>query len=356
MPVSTPAMRAFRLPGPGLAPALTEADRPVPRGGEVLVQVTAAGLCHSDLHVIDAGGMGFPTPFTLGHEIAGRVASLGPDATGSTPGDPVVVYGPWGCGDCPRCRAGRDNYCDRRAELSWAGVGLGRDGGMADYVLVPSAAYLVPIGDLDPVQAAPLTDAGLTPYHAVRRCLPALGDGATVVVIGIGGLGHLAVQLLRALTTSQVIAVDVREEALALATRCGAHRSLPASSAAARQVRADVVLDFAGTDATLGLAARNLRADGELVIVGSGGGHLSVRKPGSLPPGARVSLPFWGARDELAEVVALARAGALRVEVERFPLEAASEAIDRLRSGAVRGRAVLVPEHARWPGGRPSEQ
>ena len=339
-------MRAFRLPGPGLV----DLDRPEPRGGEVLIRVTAAGLCHSDLHVIDAGGMGFPTPFTLGHEVAGTVASLGPDATGVSPGDPVAIYGPWGCGRCPRCLAGRDNYCDRRAELPWAGLGLGRDGGMADYVLVPSARYLAPIGDLDPAQAAPLTDAGLTPYHAIQRCRPALVEGSTVAVIGVGGLGHLAVQLLRALTPSQVIAVDIREEALALAARCGAHVSLPAAPDAHRQVRkasggrgADVVLDFAGTDATLELAARSLRADGDLVIVGSGGGHLAIRKPGALPAGSRVSLPFWGTRDELTEVVTLAQAGKLRVEVERFPLSAVTDAIKRLRTGTLHGRAVLAP-------------
>jgi len=337
-------MRALRLPGPGLV----EVDRPVPRGGEVLVRVTAAGLCHSDLHVIDAGL--FPAPFTLGHEVAGRVAAAGPEATGVAPDEAVVVYGPWGCGGCPRCLAGRDNYCDRRAELSWAGLGLGRDGGMAEYVLVPSARYLAAIGDLDPAQAAPLTDAGLTPYHAIQRCRAGLGEGATVAVIGIGGLGHLAVQLLRALTPSQVIAVDVRDEALALAAKCGAQVTLHATPDAHRHVRrasggpgADVVLDFAGTDATLELAARSLRADGDLVIVGSGGGRLAVRKPGALPAGARVSLPYWGARDELTEVVALARAGTLSVEVERFPLAAATEAIDRLRAGTLRGRAVLIP-------------
>jgi alcohol dehydrogenase, propanol-preferring len=355
-------MRALRLLGLGGSPTLVEIDRPEPRGGEVLLRVTAAGLCQSDLHVID-GAASFPTPFTLGHEVAGQVAALGPDADGAGRDDgsatsaggvaldeAVVVYGPWGCGRCARCRAGRDNYCDRRAELSWAGVGLGRDGGMADYLLVPSASYLVPIGSLDPAEAAPLTDAGLTSYHAIQRCRPALRDGSTVVVIGVGGLGHVAVQLLRALTPSRVVAVDVREEALALAARCGAHRTVRASPDAHRELReagggagVDAVLDFAGTDATLDLAARGLRADGDLVVVGSGGGHLTIRKPGLLPPGARVSLPFWGARDELREVVALARAGRVRVEVERFPLSAAGEALARLRAGTVAGRAVLIP-------------
>ena len=345
-------MKAFRLPGSGRPPALVDVERPEPRGSEVLVRVTAAGLCHSDLHVIDAGAdaMGFPAPFTLGHEIAGRVAATGPAATGVGLDDAVVVYGPWGCGRCPRCLAGRDNYCDRRADLSWAGVGLGRDGGMADYVLVPSARYLEPIGDLDPVQAAALTDAGLTPYHAIRQCRLAPDDGSTVAVIGVGGLGHLAVQLLRALTASQVVAVDVREEALALADRCGAHLSLLATPDADRRIRTasggpgvDAVLDFAGTDATLDLAARSLRPDGDLVVVGSGGGHLTVRKPGRLPPGSRVSLPFWGTRSELTEVVALGRSGAIRVEVERFPLANAGDAIAHLRAGKVQGRAVLIP-------------
>jgi alcohol dehydrogenase, propanol-preferring len=357
-------VRALRLPGPGRPPALAEIDMPHPRGSEVLIEVTAAGLCQSDLHVID-GEATFPAPFTLGHEVAGRVAALGPDATagapavagaarptggGLAPGEPVVVYGPWGCGACARCRGGRDNYCDRRASLSWAGVGLGRDGGMADYLLVPSAAYLVPIGDLDPAEAAPLSDAGLTSYHALQRCRPALVDGTTAVVVGVGGLGHVAVQLLRALTPSRVIAVDVRAEALALATRCGAHLTVRASPDAVREIRAatggagvDAVLDFAGADATLDLAARSLRADGDLVLVGSGGGQLTVRKPGPLPAGARLSLPFWGTRDELAEVVTLARAGAVRVEVERFPLTAAADAIARLRAGTVAGRAVLIP-------------
>lgn len=259
----------------------------------------------------------------------------------------MVVYGPWGCGACGRCSTGQENYCDRRAELSWAGVGLGRDGGMAEFLLVPSARYLEPIGDLAPVEAAPLTDAGLTSLHAIRQCGP-LGDGSTVAVIGVGGLGHLAIQLLRALTSATVLAVDVRDEALALAERCGASLATRPAADTDRVLRrasggrgVDAVLDFAGTDATLDLAVRSLRAGGDLVLVGSGGGHLAVRKPGSLPAGTRISLPFWGVRGELAEVVALARAGALHVEVERYPLSAVPEALARLRAGEVKGRAVV---------------
>ncbi|MGW0584237.1 alcohol dehydrogenase catalytic domain-containing protein, partial [Streptomyces sp. NPDC002920] len=185
-------MRAVRLLDWGREPVLGEVERPVPREGEVLVEVEAAGLCHSDLHVIDAapGALPYRPPFTLGHEVAGRVA------TGSDAGERVVVHGPWGCGDCPRCAVGRDNLCDRRGELGWHGVGLGRDGGMAEYLLVPSARHLVPIGDLSAEQAAPLSDAGLTSYAAVAGVRHALGEDTTAVVIGVGGLGHLAVQIL----------------------------------------------------------------------------------------------------------------------------------------------------------------
>ena len=340
--------------GWGEPPVLSEIDRPVPRGGEILIQVEAVGICHSDLHVLDAGpgDLPFAVPFTLGHEVAGRVAAVGPAAEpgAATVGERMLVYGPWGCGSCERCRRGQENYCDRRASLSWAGMGLGRDGGMAEFVLVPSARHLTPIGSLDPLQAAPLSDAGLTPYHAVQRCRPALDGGSTVAVIGVGGLGHLAVQILRAVTPSRVFAVDVREEALALAERCGAELTTRMAGDTARVLRTasgghgvDAVLDFVGADSTLELAAGSLRADGELVIVGSGGGHVRVAKPGPLPQGARVSLPFWGSRPELTEVIALAHGGALQVEVERFPLSAAHEALSRLRAGALTGRAVLVP-------------
>ncbi|MFB7758010.1 NAD(P)-dependent alcohol dehydrogenase [Streptomyces sp. NPDC056121] len=345
-------MKALRLKDWGQEPELTDLDRPVPGPGEVLVRVEAAGLCHSDLHVLDAapGALPYRPPFTLGHEIAGQVAALGPGADGGPgPGERVVVYGPWGCGSCTRCAAGQDNHCDRRDTLGWHGAGLGRDGGMAEYVLVPSARHLVPIGDLPADQAAPLSDAGLTSYHAVAGVRQALGNGSTAVVVGVGGLGHLAVQILRATTPSRVLAVDLRPEALALAARSGAHQSIPmdADTAAALRkatggVGVDAVLDFAGAQPTLDLATEVLRPGGELAIVGSGGGQLTVRKPGFLPPGVRLSLPFWGTRQELTEVIALARSGALRVETEQLPLPSAPDAVDRLRRGQIRGRAVLV--------------
>ncbi|CAM5711127.1 S-(Hydroxymethyl)mycothiol dehydrogenase OS=Streptomyces alboniger OX=132473 GN=CP975_05105 PE=3 SV=1 [Streptomyces alboniger] len=336
----------------GTEPALAELERPVPSGTEVLVRVEAAGLCQSDVHVIDVaeGALPYRPPFTLGHEVAGHVAALGPDAEGTTAGERVVVYGPWGCGNCTRCAAGRDNYCDHRGDLGWHGAGLGRDGGMAEYLPVPSARHLVPIGDLPATQAAPLSDAGLTSYHALTGVRHALGEGTVALVIGVG-LGHLAVQMVRATTPSRVLAVDIREEAVDLALRSGAHLGVPMGADTAKVLRAetggvgvDAVLDFVGNEATFALAVQLLRPGGELAVVGSGGGRLTVRKPGFLPAGFRLSLPFWGTRPELAEVIALARAGSLHVETEQFPLSAAPEAFGRLRQGRVRGRAVLLPD------------
>ncbi|XUL92907.1 NAD(P)-dependent alcohol dehydrogenase [Streptomyces galilaeus] len=357
--MSTGAARAVRLPLWGGPPVLTEVAHPTPTNEEVLIEVEAAGLCRSDLHVIDArpGALPYRLPFTLGHEVAGRVLHRGPLATGPAVGERVIVYGPWGCGSCARCAAGAENYCDRRPALDadrvGTGAGLGRDGGMADLLLVPSGRLLVPVGDLDPVQAAPLSDAGLTAYHAVTMVRHALGDGtgAHVVIIGIGGLGHLAVQILRATTAARILAVDVREEALALAVECGAHFGTLSRADTARVLRdrtggvgAVAVLDFVGNRSSLELAVAALRAGGELAVVGSGGGELAVRKPSALPPGTRISLPFWGTLPELEAVASLAREGALRVGVERFALSSAAEAIERLRSGTVRGRAVLVPD------------
>jgi propanol-preferring alcohol dehydrogenase len=351
---ATRKTKALRLTAWGVPPTFVDQEVPVPQGTEVLLRVEAAGICHSDLHILDAaaGSFGYPVPFTLGHEVAGHIEALGPSAIGAGIGERVAVYGPWGCGRCRRCAMGQDNYCDRRAELTWSGAGLGRDGGMADYLLVPDPRHLLPIGDLAATQAATLTDAGLTPYHAIAGLTGKLGEDATVAVIGAGGLGHLAIQILRAVTSSRVVAVDVREDALALAHQSGAHMTTLTKPDTGDVLRAatggiglDAVFDFVGNDATMALGAKALRAGGNLVVPGSGGGRLTISKPGPLPPGGSVSLPFWGTRPELHAVIALAHTGALRVETELFPLSAAHEALEQLRTGRIQGRAVLVPDN-----------
>jgi len=212
--------------------------RPEPGPGEVLLEVRGAGLCHSDLHLVHwpAGTLPYELPFTLGHEVAGVVTGLGAGVDGVELGDPVLVYGPWGCGACRQCSLGAEHLCERPDRVRGRGAGLGRDGGLAEEIVVPSARHLVPLGDLDPLAAAPLADAGLTPYHAIRRALP-LPPGSGAVVIGVGGLGHVAVQLLRALTACRVIAVDRRALALEAAAAAGAATTLLADGLAPDEVR-----------------------------------------------------------------------------------------------------------------------
>jgi len=337
-------MKAVQLVRWQAEPELREVAVPEPGPNEVLVKVTAAGLCHSDLHVIDwpEGTLAWELPFTLGHETAGVVAALGPEVTALDEGDAVLVYGPWGCGTCWHCLRGAENLCSNRGA---GGCGLGHDGGLADYVLVPSARLLVPIGDLDPVGAAPLTDAALTSYHAIKPELARLVPGSTVVVIGVGGLGHVAVQMLRALSPARIVAVDPRAEARGLALRAGAAIALDVDA----DVRAEtgsggaiLVLDLVGSDDTLRAAASAVAVGGHISIVGLGGGTLPMAF-GSLPLEWSAGKPSWGTLPELHEVVALARAGAIEIEVERFELDEALDGYRRLREGEVVGRAVVVP-------------
>jgi propanol-preferring alcohol dehydrogenase len=343
-------MRAVQLGAWQTEPELREVERPDPGPGEVLLAVDAAGLCHSDLSVMDwpEGTLPWQLPLTLGHENAGTIAALGPGVSGLEEGDRVLVYGPWGCGACRQCARGAENYCEHLAELRGRGCGLGFDGGLADYLLVPSPRWLVPIGDLDPVQAAPLTDAGLTSYHAIKADLWRVYPGSAVVVIGVGGLGQLAVQILRELSAARVVAIDPRESSRQFALDAGVAAALDSTADAAEVLAetgsagAALVLDFVGTDATLALAAAVLAVEGHATMIGLGGGTFPMTF-GRIPFGASVSRPSWGTLPELHEVVSLARAGALEVEVERLRLDEAVDGYRRLREGAVIGRAVVIP-------------
>jgi alcohol dehydrogenase, propanol-preferring len=351
--MTPPTMQALRMTDWESSPVLTEIPVPQPQGSEVLVEVAAAGLCRTDLHIMHAAPGVYPytLPFTLGHETAGRVAARGPGASGVAEGDPVIVYSRWGCGTCWQCINGRDNACGRTRQMPH-GAGVGRDGGLAEYMLVPSSRYLVPAPGLDPVQAAPLTDAALTSYHAVKLSLSQLRPGTGALVIGVGGLGHLAVQILKAITPARVLAVDVRTAALDVARASGADAVLLSVDATPEAVRAElgedgaaVVLDFVATDATLELAAGSVAEAGDLTYVGRGGGQLVVA-PGHMPYECTVRMPSWGTLGELAEVVALATAGVIHSEAETFRLKDALEAYERLERGDVLGRAVAVPGHA----------
>lgn len=349
-------MRALRFHEWKTEPVLEEIPDPDPRPGEVLIRIAGAGACHSDLHVMhdfEPGQLPYDLPFTLGHENAGYVEQLGPGVEpgfGIEPDAPVAVYGPWGCGRCRNCRQGMENYCFHAAEIGAAGGGLGRDGGMADFMTVPSPRLLVPLGDLDPVEAAPLTDAGLTPYHAIKRSLPKLVPGSTAVVIGVGGLGHMAVQLLEVLSPATIVAVDRDESKLELAREIGADHAVLSAEGAADEIRrisggsgCELVVDNVGVQQTVDLAAAVSRPLGDIALVGIGGGTLGVGFF-TVPPEASVATTYWGSLVELQEVVSLARQGLLDIHVERFSLDDAMEAYRKLEQGEIRGRAVVVPD------------
>ncbi|MEZ5153649.1 NAD(P)-dependent alcohol dehydrogenase [Rhodococcus zopfii] len=345
-------MKAVQYTEIGAEPVVVEIPTPSPGPGEVLLKVTAAGLCHSDIFVMDlpADGYVYGLPLTLGHEGVGTVAELGAGVADLAVGDAVAVYGPWGCGSCHQCSRGRENYCTRATGLGITPPGLGSPGSMAEYMIVDSARHLVPIGDLDPVAAAPLTDAGLTPYHAINRVLPLLGPGSTAVVVGVGGLGHVGIQILRAITAARIVAVDLDEDRLELARTVGADVAIRSDASAAAAIReltggegATVVFDFVGAQSTIDMAQEAVAIDGHISIVGiHAGAHAKVGFF-LVPFGASVVTPYWGSRTELMEVVALARAGKLDIHTETFTLDQGPEAYRRLREGSILGRGVVVP-------------
>lgn len=345
-------MKALQLTAWQQEPQLVDIDIPKPGPGAVLIRVGGAGACHSDLHLMEwpAGMLPYPLPFTLGHETAGWVAELGPGVTGFQIGDPVAVYGPWGCGHCRTCRLGQENYCERAAEIKAAGGGLGLNGGMAEYMLVPSSRFLVPLHVLSPGEAAPLTDAGLTPYHAIKRSLGLLVPGSSAVVIGAGGLGHMAIQMLAALSPAKVIAVDTAADKLELAREVGAAFGVSADTSAAPMIielthgqGAELVVDFVGADSTLALGAKVVRKQGHLTVVGLAGGKLPFDFF-ALPYECSLATTYWGTLPELMEVIALAEAGTIKPHIQSFPLDQAVEAYRLLKQGKLAGRAVIDPQ------------
>ena len=342
-------MRAYRLldwEQPGFA------DVPVPKpgAGQVLVRVAGVGLCHSDVLFLTspAGLLPYEVPFTLGHEIAGWVEGLGDGVTDLSTGDAVAVACMSPCWECRWCRQGADNYCVN----TWKGRGFGADGGLTSHIAV-DRREIVPLGDLDPRLAAPLTDAGATSYHAVQRVRPKLDAAAavtepTAVVIGVGGLGAYAVQWLKLQTQARVIAVESREERFDVARRLGADEVIAAGEGMSRRLSevvggdgADAVLDFVGTDQTLNAALRNSAKLGAIALVGQGFGTAQVRygQPAHdcdifNPQGARIA--------ELHEVIDLARAGKVTIEVEHFAFDDVAEVYARLQAGTLNGRAVVT--------------
>ncbi len=331
-----------------------EIEKPVPGPGEILLRITAAGVCHSDIavqqmpkEIIDRS---YNLPLTLGHEPVGVVAELGPGAGDEfAVGDAVVVYGPWGCGTCHACSGGAENYCTESARLGIRPPGLGTPGALAEYMIVDSARHLVPIGDLDPVQAAPLADAALTPYHAIKKAMHKLGAGSVAVVIGAGGLGHMAIRLLKLLTPATVVALDVDPVKLELAKRVGADHTFLSNDDAIEPIRAlnggkgaDVVFDIVGVQPAVELGAKLLGMESVFRLIGVADGALPVGIF-TVPFGAEVGTSYWGTRQELIEVIEMARRGLLPVETTTYSLDEGPEVYARFFRNEIVGRAVVVP-------------
>lgn len=353
-------MQAYRLERCQSAPRLTEAAVPEPGPGQVRIRVAGCGLCHSDLTMTQmppemANALGWQVPFTLGHETAGWVDAWGPGAADATPGgrgwrqgDAVAVASPASCGTCRWCRRGQENAC----AAAMVGRGYGADGGLAEYLVVddPGRA-LVSIGALAPEHAGPLTDAGATSYHAVRRVLPHLDSDSSVVVIGVGGLGGFVVQILAASTGARIVAVDVDRTRLEQASALGAQVGVEGVDDDTRSAVAgvlgsdpvDAVIDLVGTDATLAFAAGVLAPGGAWAVVGAGGGTL--RRPwfGGLPRDAEV-FTFQGSDlADLRDVVQLAADGRVVLQAVPYALAEVVDAYERLEHGSLTGRAVVSP-------------
>jgi propanol-preferring alcohol dehydrogenase len=336
-------MRAARVLDFAEPLRIEEVARPEPEIDEVLVHIEASGLCHTDIHAAHGDWPVKPTPpFTPGHEGVGIVVEAGPAVTGIAVGDRVAIpWLGWACGACDHCISGWETLC-----LEQRNTGYGIDGGFAEYVLA-NGRFVVRVPDgIDPVDAAPLTCAGVTTYKAVK--VSGTRPTELVAIFGVGGLGHLALQYA-AIAGGTVVAVDVLDEKLELARTLGATYTVNAAKedpaeAIARLGGADVAISLAASQEPFEQAYRSLRRGGRLVLVG-------------LPAENRMELPIFetvlngitvvgsivGTREDLREVFALHAAGRTHVIREVRPLAEVNEAIADVEAGHVAARVVLVP-------------
>jgi len=311
------------------------------------VRIGGAGLCRTDLHIMDgwfADAIPADLPLVLGHENAGWVHAVGPAVEHLAVGDPVICHPNLTCGVCRPCRVGDDMRCTSGPSLP----GLMCAGGMAELFKTRARAVVKLAPEAAPAEVAALADAGLTAYHAVRKAVPDLGPGTAAVAVGAGGLGHIGIQCLKAMTPASVIAVDTSEEALKLAGSWGADHEVRADGQQAQQVRdltgqgADAVFDFVGEDATIGDSVAMLRPGGTYYLVGYGG-TVTLPTMAMVLGEITVAANLIGTYADLADLVTLADQGKVVLHSSRYPLEAANDAIDDLRHGRIRGRAVLIP-------------
>jgi NAD+-dependent secondary alcohol dehydrogenase Adh1 len=340
-------MKAVRLHGYHQPPVVEDVPEPTVRGPlDVVVKIGGAGVCRTDLHIIEgqwAEAMAPELPYTIGHENAGWVHEIGSAVTNVAVGDTVILHPTPTCGLCRACRAGQDMHCSNSSF-----PGLSHDGGMAEYLLTSARACVKLDPTTRPQDVAALADAGITAYHAVRKALPLLYPGTTAVVLGAGGLGHIGIQCLAALTAARIVVVDRNPDALKLAEQIGAHDTVLTDGGHVAAVTeltgggADVVFDFVAEQGAEQDGFAMTRPAGSYYVIGYGG-TLNVATLDIISTERNIIGNIVGTYNELAELMALAQAGKVTLHTRTYPLDAAAEALQDLDIGRVRGRAILVP-------------
>jgi D-arabinose 1-dehydrogenase-like Zn-dependent alcohol dehydrogenase len=334
----------------------TEVPTPTPQGTEVLLSVSNCGVCHSDLHLqdgyFDLGGgqkldvrSGRQLPFTFGHEIAGTVEAVGPDAKGATKGKLYAAY-PWiGCGKCGLCARGDEHLCNAPRAL-----GITVDGGYATHVMVPHPRYLLDAEGIAPEIAGPLMCSGLTSYSAIKKALPHLRVGP-LLIVGLGGVGMMGLQFARALTDQPIFVADLDPSKREAALKLGAKEAFDAADPGARKVIGKAAgggigaaVDFAGSDKSLNFAQSTVAKGGAAIVVGLFGGSFTLPVPMFPLRALTIMGSYVGSMQEAAEMMELVKAGRIApIPVEKRPLAQTSKSLDDLRAGKIVGRVVITP-------------
>lgn len=330
------------------------AQMPRPRGEGVVVKVGGAGLCHSDLHLISgewSDAIPLALPKTPGHEVAGTIEEIGDSVPKGMfeRGDLVAVFGGWGCGSCLACKRGDEQMCP---VAKWPGLSQ-YDGGFSQYIAVPSYRFLIKVAGtkLKAEEIAPLTDAGLTPYRAIRKFRHLLVPGTTIAVMGIGGLGSYGIQYAKMLApNSTTIAIDRSDKKLMFAKDLGAEHAIRLSESTKKEVMeitqgrgVDIIIDCVGAENTTSMSVNLLAKGGVLAIVGLFGSRVQLPLMPTVLNEYEVTGSLWGNYNELREVIELAKQGKIMHRIQTFRLEDVNDAVDLLRSGQITGRAVFTP-------------
>ncbi|WP_241383727.1 NAD(P)-dependent alcohol dehydrogenase [Rhodococcus sp. CH91] len=341
-------MKAVQVVGYHTKLQLTEIPEPKVEGPlDVIVRIGGAGVCRTDIHILEgqwAEKSGVELPYTIGHENAGWVHAVGDAVTNVAVGDKVILHPLITCGQCRACRSGDDVHCENSAF-----PGIDTNGGYAEY-LRTTARSVVRIDDsLEPADVAALADAGLTAYHAVAKAAKLLRPGDVCVMIGAGGLGHIGIQVLKAISAATLVVIDRNPDAVALAAEIGADHAIVADGTHVQQVLdltgghgAEAVVDFVGEGGATREGVAMLRRAGNYYVVGYGE-NLDIPTIDIISTEINIIGNLVGSYNDLQDLMILAAQGKVRLHTTKYPLDRFQQAIDDLDAGHVRGRAILVP-------------